>query len=189
MTSTASDDDGTARVALDARVALTAFRPAHLALLAAWLRQPHVAPWFPEPEANLAWATSPPAGGSQAIITWGTEEVGYVRWQRVDRATLDALGLHEIPANSVDVDILLGFEETVGRGVGPSALDVLAERIREDAGVPLVGLTTSIENTRAHRAFAKAGFHIARQYDPRGLGLCHLMLRDLRPERSHTPRG
>jgi aminoglycoside 6'-N-acetyltransferase len=189
MTSTASDDDVPARAATDARVALKPFRPAHLALLAAWLRRPHVAPWFPEPEANLAWATSPPVGGSQAIITWGTEEVGYVRWQRVGRAALDALGLHEIPANSVDIDILLGPEETAGRGVGPSALAVLAERIREDAGVPLAGLTTSIENTRAHRAFAKAGFHIARPYEPAGLGPCHLMLRDLRSERGKTPRG
>ena len=173
---------------MDSRVALKPFRPAHLALLAVWLRQPHVAPWFAEPDANLAWATSPPEGGSQAIITWGAEEVGYIRWQRVDRGTLDALGLPEIPAGSVDVDILLGPEGTVGKELSPSALAVLAAEIREDPSVALMGLTTSIENTRAHRAFEKAGFRVVRQYDPNGLGLCHLMLRDLRPERV-TPRG
>ena len=189
MTSTGSDDHATPREPSDSRVRLAPFRPAHLALLALWLRLPHVARWYPEPQANLAWATSPPAGGAQAIIARGGEEVGYLRWQRVDRATLDALGLHEIPAGSVDVDILIGPEASIGRGVGPSALVVLAEEMRRDAGVALMGLTTSVQNTRAHRAFAKAGFHIARQYDPNGLGPCHLMLRDLRGERAAAPNG
>jgi RimJ/RimL family protein N-acetyltransferase len=168
-------------------VILQRFQPAHMELLAAWLRRPHVARWFPEPEQNLAWAMKPPSGGSQGIIAWGRSEVGYVHWQRVDRATLDALGLPEIPANSVDVDLLLGDEGRVGKGLGPSALAVLAAEIGQDARVPLIGLTTSIENTRAHRAFEKAGFRITRQYDPGGLvGLCHLMVRDLRGERAAT---
>ncbi len=107
----------------------------------------------------------------------------------MDRATLDGLGLHEIPAGSVDVDILIGPDACVGKGVGPSALGALAEEIRGDATVPLLGLTTSVENTRAHRAFAKAGSHIAGQYDPNGLGPCHLMLRGLRSERAPAPPG
>jgi aminoglycoside 6'-N-acetyltransferase len=167
-----------------ASVTLRPFLPSHLELLGVWLAQPHVARWFPEPEANLAWATSPPAGGAQAIIARGEEEVGYLRWQRVDRATLDALGLHEIPANSVDADILLGSGASAGQGLGPAALAALAAEIRRDPSVALIGLTTSVDNTRAHLAFQKAGFRIARQYDPNGLGLCHLMILDLRAERA-----
>lgn len=189
MTSTGADDRAAPRDGADPRVVLTPFRPAHLALLAVWLRLPHVARWYPDSDANLAWATSPPPGGAQAIIACGEEEVGYLRWQRVDRATLDGLGLHEIPAGSVDVDILIGPDACVGKGVGPSALVALAEEIRGDATVPLLGLTTSVENTRAHRAFAKAGSHIAGQYDPNGLGPCHLMLRGLRSERAPAPPG
>jgi len=170
-------------------VTLQPFESSHLEVLAVWLGQPHVARWFPDPDANLAWAKNPPASGSQAIITWGATAIGYVRWQRADRGTLDALGLPEIPTNSVDVDILLGSEESVGKGLGPSALGVLADRIRQDTSIPLMGLTTSIENTRAHRAFEKAGFRIARQYDPNGLGQCHLMLRDLRAERASDSRN
>lgn len=189
MTSTGSEDHAVPREPVDSRVRLASFRPAHLARLALWLRLSHVARWYPRPVAHLAWATSPPAGGAQAIIVRGAEEVGYLRWQRVDRATLDALGLREIPAGSVDVDILIGPEASIGRGVGPSALVLLAEEMRRDAGVALMGPTTSVDNTRAHRAFAKAGFHIARQYDPNGLGPCHLMLRDLRRERAAAPAG
>ena len=165
-------------------VSLRPFRPAHLDLLAVWLAQPHVARWYPDPEANLIWAANPPVGGSQATIAAGAADVGYLRWQRVDRKTLDALGLHEIPANSVDADILLGNATNVGKEYGVAALQALTTEIRRDAAVALIGLTTSIANVRAHRAFEKAGFRITRQYEPNGLGLCHLMVLDLRGNRS-----
>ncbi|HSE06683.1 MAG TPA: GNAT family N-acetyltransferase [Methylomirabilota bacterium] len=164
-------------------VNLQLFQPSHLPLLATWLREPHVARWYPRPDDDLARAMKPPAGAAHAIIGRGAAEVGYIRWQHVDREQLDAIGLHEIPANSVDIDILLGSEEALGRGLGPAALAILAADLRRDPDVPLLGLTTSVENTRAHRAFEKAGFRIARQYEPAGLGPCHLMIRDLRPER------
>jgi len=103
---------------LDVPVTLQPFLPMHLERLRGWLQQPHVAPWFPEPEANLSWAANPPAVGDQAIIATGAAEVGWVRWQRVDRATLDSLGLHYIPANSVDADILIGVRDAIGKGLG-----------------------------------------------------------------------
>jgi hypothetical protein len=49
--------------------------------------------------------------------------------------------------------------------------------------VPQLELTTSVHNSRAHRGFAKAGFVITRQYQPPGLELCHLMIRDIAAER------
>jgi hypothetical protein len=57
-------------------VTLQPFQPSHLELLAVWLRQPHVARWFPEPERNLAWAMNPPTGGSQAILAEGRQKSG-----------------------------------------------------------------------------------------------------------------
>ena len=170
-------------------VTLRPFEPSHLPRLARWLRAPHVARWYPEPESNLAWAAAPPPGGSQALIASGPHEVGYLRWQRVDRETLDALDLFEIPAGSVDADILIGEAGDVGRGAGPAALCALAAELARDPTVPLVGLTTALANTRAHRAFEKAGFRIARQYDDGVTGLCHLMLRDLRAERRLADEG
>jgi ribosomal protein S18 acetylase RimI-like enzyme len=165
-------------------VTLRRFEPSDLGLLARWLREPHVARWYARPETDLAWASNPPSGGGQAIVGSGGSEVGYLRWQRVARETLDELGLPEIPANSVDADILMSQEGGVGRGLGPAALRALAAEIRRDATVPMIGLTTELENTRAHRAFEKAGFRIARQYDAPILGRCHLMILDLRPGRA-----
>ena len=164
---------------MSASVTLRPFRPVHLDVLAGWLAEPHVARWYPEPEANLLWAANPPPGGTQAIIAAGDVDVGYLRWQYVDRVTLDALGLFEIPANSVDADILLGNTANVGKGIGVAALQALTGQIRRDPTVPLIGLTTSVANVHAHHAFERAGFRITRQYDPNGLGPCHLMVLNL----------
>ncbi len=165
---------------MTAHVTLQPFTTAHLATLARWVRQPHVAPWYPEPEANLAWAENPPDGGFQRVIARGGTDVGYIRWQYVDRVTLDSLGLHDIPENSADADILIGERGYVGKGSGPLALIALADLLRKDPRVALIGLTTSIHNAHAHRGFEKAGFRISRQYDPNGLGPCHLMILNLR---------
>ena len=161
-------------------VTLQPFTNAHLTTLAHWLRQPHVAPWYPEPDANLAWAAQPPDGGFQRIIARGAAAVGYIRWQYVDRETLDSLGLRDIPENSVDADILIGDPSDIGKGTGPLALRALADELRRDPRVALIGLTTSVDNVHAHRGFERAGFRISRQYDPNSFGLCHLMILNLR---------
>jgi RimJ/RimL family protein N-acetyltransferase len=170
-------------MSLDTRsphVTLREFAPNDLGRLAGWLREPHVARWYAEPADDLAWAAQPPPGGGQAIILSDGVEVGYVRWQRVDREALDALGLHEIPPGSVDADILIGETARTGVGIGPRALRMLTADLRQDPTVPLIGLTSELTNTRAHRAFEKAGFRIARQYDAPRLGSCHLLILDLR---------
>jgi RimJ/RimL family protein N-acetyltransferase len=172
----------------DLSVTLRPFEPTDLARLAEWLRAPHVAPWYAEPEEDLAWATAPPSGGAQAIIVSDGAAVGYLRWQRVDREALDALGLHEIPNGSVDADILIGETGGTGRGIGPLALSALVAELQREGTVPLIGLTSELANTRAHRAFEKAGFQIARQYAVPRLGPCHLLIRDLREEEGGPSR-
>ena len=161
-------------------VELRPFYDSHLPALAEWLRAPHVARWYPAALENLEWAAAPPDGGDQAIICCDGHEVGYLRWQRVSRSALDQLGLHEVPGNSVDADILLGTVASVGKRVGVDALRLLVELLRQDPAVPLIGLTTELENHRAHRAFERAGFRKVREYVAPVLGRCYLMVFDLR---------
>ncbi len=170
---------------IPAPVSLGRFDPAHLPLLAEWLRLPEVSPWYPNPAADLALAESPPQGAHRALIVLDGEPVGFLRWQFVDRDTLDALGLPEVPDNAVDVDILIGAPAALGRGVGPKALDLLAAELARDPGVPMLGLTSSPANGRAHRGFRKAGFEFARAYHPDGPGRAEMLLflRDLRADR------
>jgi hypothetical protein len=40
---------------------------------------------------------NPPEAGAQALIDWDGRPIGYLRWQKVSRETLDSLRLIEIP--------------------------------------------------------------------------------------------
>jgi len=157
-------------------VSLIPFDRSHAPLLAEWLGRPHVARWHPDPADRLLWAESPPPGGSQALIACDARPIGYLRWQKVSRETLDNIGLFEIPAGSVDIDILIGETDSVGRGLGPKAFSLLIDALRLDESVRLLGLSPSIDNVVAQRAYAKAGFRKARDYDPPGFGRCALMV-------------
>jgi aminoglycoside 6'-N-acetyltransferase len=161
---------------MKAEVTLTPFSGTEVKLLRGWLAAPHVAVWYPNSGDHVEWAVNPPPGGERALIAVGSQPVGYVRWQSVSREILDSVGLQEIPAGSVDVDILIGDPEFVGRGIGPKALMALVSQLRQRGDVPLVGLTTSVQNLSAQRAYTKVGFRILREYNPPIYGRCYLMV-------------
>ncbi|MBD2033914.1 GNAT family N-acetyltransferase [Leptolyngbya sp. FACHB-321] len=164
---------------MEADVTLTGFSSTDVTLLLRWLAAPHVAAWYLDPEDHVAWAANPPPNGERALIAVGGRAVGYIRWQSVSREVLDSVGLHEIPSGSVDIDILIGEPEFVGRGIGPRALLVLLSKLRQRRDVPMLGLTTSVQNLSAQRAYTKAGFRILREYSPTGYGPCYLMVYNL----------
>ncbi len=145
-------------------VSLQEFRTSHRVSLARWLSSPPVAKWYPDPEDILGWASQPPAGGAHAVIAVPSLELGYVRWQRVPRDTLDSLGLSEIPHNAVDIDILIGEERYLGKGIGTEALLRLVDRLRREGDVPMLGLSPEPTNFVAIRSYEKAGFRFHSEY-------------------------
>lgn len=168
-------------------VTLEAFDERHFALFEAWLAQPEVARWWTNAEADLAFARQPPDGATHRLITLDGAAVGYLRWRVVGREDLDAAGLDDIPTDSVDIDIFIGEESARGCGAGPAALEVLVAHLQLDPTLPMAGLTTSVDNIRAHRAFEKAGFENIRTYHPQGHGECCLYVRRL--DASRPPTG
>lgn len=150
----------------------------HAALLADWFRRPHVARWWGDAEDRIDQMRKTPRD-EHAVISVGGCPVGYIRWQAVDRAALDAAGLSEIPDGAIDIDILLGEPSWLGRGVGSTALRLLLERLRNQKKGPLAGLCTSIENAVAIQCFEKAGFRKLRQYDDPTYRRCWVFVADL----------
>lgn len=134
-------------------------------LLAGWLRKPHVSRWWGDPEELLAAVLERPVGGDDALIAFDGTPVGYVRWQLVSRSELEAACIVEIPDGAIDIDIAIGDEALVGRGIGPAALTQAVARILETGRPPMIVMGTSVDNGSALRAFAKAGFRPMRQFD------------------------
>jgi aminoglycoside 6'-N-acetyltransferase len=148
-------------------VALGAFDPdRHLWLLDAWLRRPHVARWWGEPERALAAVLQRPRG-AEALIVVDARAVGFVCWQTLSQEERSSAGLADLPDGLVDVDILIGEPDVVGQGVGPAALRLVLATLKASR-VPVVGLAAATTNQRALNAYAKAGLRAYHDFHESG---------------------
>jgi len=151
----------------------------HAALLREWLHRPHVVRWWLDQERALVEAAGLPPE-SQAMIVEEGRPVGYLRWEPPSREDLAAAGLSDLPDHLVDIDIMIGEPEALGRGMGPKALALLLDRFRADPRVEWAGLGTSLANERAIRAFEKAGFRRFREIADPEIGAALYLVVDLR---------
>jgi aminoglycoside 6'-N-acetyltransferase len=149
-----------------------------LPLLERWLRSPHVVRWWGTPDLHLT-ELAQRSRDTHAVITAGGRPVGYLCWQRPSPSELEAAGLTDLPEDLVDIDILIGEPELLGRGVGPRALVLLLAKLHGE-GVGFAGLGTSTSNRVAIRAFEKAGFRLFRDFEDPESGPCKYMVAQLR---------
>jgi len=173
------------------QVRLLPFDPGRdLGRVGAWLRQPEVERWWgPADVTRAAVAGHDPH--ESALIAADGAPVGYLAWQVPTRQELLDAGLADLPADLVDIDILIGEPAAMGRGIGAQALELLAERLRA-AGVRTIGLATAEANVRARRAYAKAGFVLWRPFVEGGQTMQYLTRRldhDPRPGVSAEAQG
>lgn len=140
--------------------------PDDLPLIERWLQADHVRAVWGDPAANLRLLRQPPASGSwRALVEADGREVGIVLWQHPTRAELDIAGLADIPTSVVDIDILIGELDALGRGLGSGAIRLVAERALSEPAVPFVMACARLDNLASQRAFAKAGFRKDRTFD------------------------
>lgn len=138
----------------------------HVALVKKWAREPQVARWWGPPDMILNEVEAR-LGHRQAIITVDGCLVGFLCWQNPTRKELADAGLDDLPSDLVDIDIMIGERDAVGRGIGPEALRILFDRLR-DEGVALAGLAGAVANGRAMRAYEKAGCRAYRDFVENG---------------------
>lgn len=155
-------------------VQLATFDPTRdLSTLAAWLQRPHVARWWGDPDQALS-AVREHSIATEALIELDAQPVGYLCWQRLSPGELSRAGLSDLPSDLIDVDILIGEPDALGRGVGPEALSQLLARLRAD-GVEVVGLAAATTNLRALKAYDKAGFRVFRDFRDAGQDMRYLV--------------
>jgi aminoglycoside 6'-N-acetyltransferase len=138
----------------------------HLTLLKEWMERSHVSRWWGDSGRNLSELRLR-SELAHAIIAANNIPVGYLCWQTPSLAESIEAGLADLPNDLIDVDIMIGELDALGKGVGPKALKCLFERFI-DQGVSLVGLAGAVANNRAMRAYEKAGLFPYRDFFENG---------------------
>ena len=146
------------------------------ALLRKWLDQEYISKWWGEPDREYRYCVSHPNEGRGVVICADDEPIGFMYVERVVRERLDSVGLSHIPEGAIDVDILIGEPDYLGFGIAARALVLLKTELFSDPSVPMIGLTTSIENTRAQTSFQNAGFRTLQEIDDDEYGRCLVMV-------------
>ena len=84
--------------------------------------------------------------------------------------------MSDVPANVLDIDLMIGAPENTGHGVGTAAIQIVVQRALAEETVPCVIAAVMIDNVASIRAFEKAGFSVDREFDDPISGRCVLMV-------------
>jgi aminoglycoside 6'-N-acetyltransferase len=152
------------------------FRPLgepDLPLLETWLRREHVARWWREPiEHELQERREAIAGGRPSeyfVILLDGRSVGMIQtYLASDYPEWEAIV--QVGPGVVAVDLLIGEEELIGRGLGPRVLaEFVQQVVFSNPEVEACIATVEEQNRRSWRAFEKAGFGHVRDVEEEGL--------------------
>ena len=136
------------------------FRPmaaADLPTIQRWLAAPHVAEWWGDPQEQFALVSDDLDHPSmqQFIVTIDDRSFAYL--QCYDPAAWPNHGFGAIADDARGIDQFIGEPDFIDRGHGSRFIRTFVDDVLQ-AGTPLVLTDPSPTNTRAIRAYEKAGF-------------------------------
>jgi len=136
------------------------FRPADrrdLPLLERWLRTTEVVRWWgdPQEQAALLRQDLDEPRMVMRIVSLAGRPFAYA--QDYDVHAWPQPHFAHLPAGTRAIDSFIGEPDMIGQGHGSRFLNILAQRLRAE-GAPVVAIDPDVENLRARRAYAKAGF-------------------------------
>lgn len=122
-----------------------------------WLRTPEVARWWGDPTREFETLRDDldEPHMTMRIVSFRGRPFAYV--QDYDVHAWPQAHLAHLPSGARAVDSFIGLRSMVGRGHGAAYLRLLAERLSAQ-GAPAVAIDPAVENERARRAYARAGF-------------------------------
>lgn len=129
----------------------------HLPMVGQWLRKPHVIEWWGDPKEQFDIVTSDldePAM-QQFIVSRHGDSFGYIQTYDLQFWPDPAFAAH--PRGTQAIDQFIGKADMIGRGHGSNFIRQFADRLFVD-GAPRVITDPDPENSRAIRAYEKAGF-------------------------------
>ena len=142
--------------------------PSEFELLLAWRAEPHVSEWWDTDDPPLTYERAvaeyledlEPRGNTiPCIIEVSGRPAGYVQFYAWAAFAGEAKQMG-MPADegAWGLDILIGDPSLIGKGVGSRAVDLVCRYLLDTRQAHSVALCTAIRNTRAQRAYEKAGF-------------------------------
>ena len=140
-----------------------------------WLETPHVAAWWHDPGKQFELVSGDVGDPKMAqfIITTDARPFAYLQCYRLSDWKV-SLGAQ--PEGTCGLDQFIGEQDMLDRGHGSAFVRAFADRLFA-SGTPRVVVDPEPANTRAIRAYEKAGFQHDRIVDtPDGPAL--LMVRD-----------
>lgn len=148
------------------------FRPlaeSDLPQIEEWLRREHVARWWRDDiQESLAEYRAGLDGREPTdhyLIVLDGRAIGMIQTYLVADYQ-DWEEIVQVGPGVAGVDILIGDEDQVGRGLGPK---ILAQFVRDVVTADAVVATVEEPNRRSWRAFEKAGFRRVRDVEEEGL--------------------
>jgi aminoglycoside 6'-N-acetyltransferase len=129
---------------------------ADLPMIRRWLETPHVGEWWHDPaeQFELVSGDLDHPDMAQFIVTTGGRAFAYL--QCYNLSAWDS-GFGPQPAGTRGLDQFIGEPDMLGRGHGSAFIRAFAERLLTN-GTPRVVIDPDPSNTRAIRAYEKAGF-------------------------------
>ncbi|WP_292898263.1 MULTISPECIES: GNAT family N-acetyltransferase [unclassified Nitratireductor] len=137
----------------------------HYPLLLDWLHRPHVRRWWGEPETELEYIRDMVEGRDSSrpfLILLDGNPIGYIQYwfvadNRGPEILVDEPWVAELPDDAVGVDLSIGEEALLSRGIGSRSVKQMVHRL-VGKGYTNIVIDPERENSRAVRAYEKAGF-------------------------------
>jgi aminoglycoside 6'-N-acetyltransferase len=129
-----------------------------LPMLAKWLAEPHAAEWWTDGiEASIAEIREAidSISTEPLIVEFGGRPIAYL--QSYDPHLEDDHPYRDQPFGTLGIDVTIGIPELVGVGHGSAIVRQFVDELF-DEGTPRVVIDPDPNNTRAVRAYEKAGF-------------------------------
>jgi RimJ/RimL family protein N-acetyltransferase len=137
------------------------FRPltaADLALVASWLRQPHVAEWWDGPIVL-------DPGVRQFLAVLEGEPIGYAQSYQAVAGHDEGWWLDVTDPGVHGIDLFLADATRLGQGLGTRMVRAFVAKLFAQPGVTRVQADPSPANGRAIRCYEKAEFRRVREID------------------------
>lgn len=129
-----------------------------MAMLRAWVATPEAQRWWGEPSEQLALIVEDLGNDAmrQWIVSFEGQPFAYAQAYEVHAWPQPHLA--GLPPGTMAVDAFIGISGMIGLGHGSRFLRRLAETLLAK-GAPLIVIDPAVENSRAQKAYRKAGFH------------------------------